>query len=560
MLSQIGSWEADSTTGSQTSLELLKRWLDDCRKNHPQCRGPKTPLPTRVIDVSSQPRVLDTTPGQDGDYIALSHCWGSPELRAEAQSWASDPYHLLPLQKWPQTFQQAAQIARALAIPYLWIDNACIKQTDGTDFAHEASKMADYYIGATLVVAAVHAQDSRKGCFVERSPLLVRPCPIRFKGCEEKNFFVNLKPEDKSDRIETEPLRSRAWCFQEALLSRRTAAFCRDQLRWSCLKIKASEDEPDGWQVEDMLTQSQPLVFLRTFLHHPPGELSAKLLENNNEELVDWQTKIESQYLLYQPDYPTTMKEEEKLHRNPAYQKWYDCIEYFTNRKITYARDTLPAMSGLARKMHNTLSPNDIYYGGLWSGDIVRGLLWVVLTPVLQKQPEYIAPSWSWASRTGQRVSSFFDENIMCNPYVNGPTPPSWRELLEALEPPNVHVEMELKHLDAVYGEVISGRLHCSVRLLHGGKVGKVLHSPFGKSIYGGPHPAYHRGLGGFQKDDWITNWRLIIRAAWAVEPSKTENSKFLQSWKEKLLQTTTLLSMCCHRGDHSISRGRRCQ
>jgi hypothetical protein len=366
------------------------------------------------------------------------------------------------------------------------------------------------------------------------------------RAVEGKNFFVNLKPEDKSDRIETEPLRSRAWCFQEALLSRRTAAFCRDQLRWSCLQRYASEDEPDGWQVENMHTQSQPLVFLRTFLHYQPGALSAKLLENNNEELVEWQKNVESQYLLYQPNYPTTMKEEEKLHRNPAYQKWYDCVEYFTNRKITYARDTLPAMSGLARKMHNTLSPNDIYYGDLWSGDIVRGLLWVVLTSVIRKQSEYIAPSWSWASRTGQRVSSFFDENIMCNPYVNGPTPPSWRELLEALEPRNVHVEMELKYPDAIYGEVISGRLHCSVRLLHGAKVGKLLHFPFGKSIYARPHPAYHRGLGGSQKGDLITNWRLAIPAARAIELSKTEIPQLPQSWKEKLLQTTTLLSMSC--------------
>lgn len=133
MLYETGSCEADSTTGSQTSLELIKRWLDDCRENDPQCRGPKTPLLTRVIDVGSpeenrQPRLLDTMPGQGGDYLALSHCWGKPGLQKETQAWATDPYKLLPLNEWPQTFQQAARNTRVLMIRYLWIDTACINQ------------------------------------------------------------------------------------------------------------------------------------------------------------------------------------------------------------------------------------------------------------------------------------------------------------------------------------------------------------------------------------------------------------------------------------------------
>lgn len=313
-------------------------------------------MPTRVIDVGSpeenrQPRFLDTMPGQDGDYLALSHFWGKPELQKETQAWATDPYNLLPLNEWPQTFQQAARIARALMIRYLWIDTACIKQKDETDFTCEAPKMAEYYTSATLVVAAVHAQDSRKGCFVARNPLLFRPSPIGFKGCMDKSFFINVKHESKPDQAETQPLHSRAWCSQESLLSRRTAAFCWDQLRWSCLRSKVSEDDPSGWQVKDIHPQRQPLMFLRTSLHHPSrGALLPTSSENNKHELVGWKKKLESKYLLYQPRYPTTMKEAKEIYRNPAYQKWCDCVEYFTNRSITDARDALPAMSGLAQK------------------------------------------------------------------------------------------------------------------------------------------------------------------------------------------------------------------
>ncbi|RYO90239.1 hypothetical protein DL764_008476 [Monosporascus ibericus] len=532
MLHETGSYEADSTTGSQTSLELLKRWLGDCRENHPQCRGPKTPLPTRLIDVGSpeenrQPQLLDTMPGQEGDYLALSHCWGKPELQKETQAWAADPYNLLPLNEWPRTFQQAVQIARALMIRYLWIDTACIRQKDETDFAREASKMAEYYTGATLVVAAVHAQDSRKGCFVARNPLLFRPCPIGFKDCKEKNFFVNVNHKEKPDLAETEPLNFRAWCFQEILLSRRTASFGGDQLRWSCLRRKASETYPSGWQIERIDSQRHPLVFLRTFLHHPfRGALLPTSSKNNSDELVEWQKRIEGKYLLYQPRYTTTTEKAKEIYRNPAYQKWYDCVEYFTKRSITYARDTLPAMSGLAEKMQVAVGTNDIYYAGLWSGDLVRGLLWVVLTPSYGgKESDYTAPSWSWSSRVGQPISSFFDETLMCDPYAEAS--PNWQDLMAALEPRDLHVEIKLKYPGAVYGEVASGMLQCSVRLLHGGKLGKLL---FGeKSIYGKPHPAYHRGLGDRQLHDRIANWRLTIPAGWAVEPGKAAVSTELE-------------------------------
>lgn len=99
-------------------------------------------------------------------------------------------------------------------IRYLWIDTACIKQGDGTDFAREASKMSDYYNSATLVVSAVHAEDSRKGCFATRNPLLIRPFSIGFKGCRDRKFVAYSRPEGlRPDGTDTAPLRFRAWCF-----------------------------------------------------------------------------------------------------------------------------------------------------------------------------------------------------------------------------------------------------------------------------------------------------------------------------------------------------------
>ena len=90
---------------------------------------------------------------------------------------------------------------------------------------------------------------------------------------------------------------------------------------------------------------------------------------------------------------------------------------------------------------------------------------------------------------------------------------------MATLEPQNVHVEIDLKHPDAEYGEVVAGRLHCSVRLLHGARVGKIIRGA--ESIYGRPHPAYHRGMGGTHKDDFFLNRQLTVPADLAAEPSK---------------------------------------
>jgi hypothetical protein len=84
--------------------------------------------------------VIQPEEGHKGDYIALSHCWGDPTHQDEIQRWAADPENLLPLDKWPKTFQEAVYIPRSLEIPYLWVDTACINQKDEKDFAREAAK------------------------------------------------------------------------------------------------------------------------------------------------------------------------------------------------------------------------------------------------------------------------------------------------------------------------------------------------------------------------------------------------------------------------------------
>jgi hypothetical protein len=83
---------------------------------------------------------------------------------------------------------------------------------------------------------------------------------------------------------------------------------------------------------------------------------------------------------------------------------WYELVCHFTLLELTYHSDRLPALSGLAAKFHGA---SDEYICGLWRSDFANGLSWYVTADrhggfrTSYRQEHYHAPSWSWASVTG---------------------------------------------------------------------------------------------------------------------------------------------------------------
>lgn len=114
--------ELDS--GSDRSFRRARAWLNDCQNNH-KCRHPpaNARLPTRVLDVSFSPSsiALVETRGMLGQYVALSHCWGtSPRLTANKNNFR-DLTKGIPISSLPKTFRDAITITQKLQVKYLWI-------------------------------------------------------------------------------------------------------------------------------------------------------------------------------------------------------------------------------------------------------------------------------------------------------------------------------------------------------------------------------------------------------------------------------------------------------
>ena len=359
---------------SDATLLQISQWMGECLTSHSKCFDIQTVtatrdiLPIRLLDlapdlhtdliklISSEPLPVHTV------YVTLSHCWGGHckiSLTTSSLPKFQAGIHLNTL---PRTFQEAVLLTRKLGIRYLWIDALCIVQDSHQEWSHQASLMGDFYANSSLTISATGSSDSDGGLYHSRSPLSVWPCRITPRwNCFPNDKLVLSRPGWAEERA-MEPLSTRGWAFQEWLLSKRTIHLSKDQVRWECHCLAASEVYPEGLNDDDIES------------HGLPTKSIIKLLESENTLTL-----------------------------------WRRIREDYSEKHLTVATDKLTAFAGIARMVHKVLkSAKEDYVAGLWRPELMTELLWERSTPekeikVIHKDhlSQYIAPSWSWASIDG---------------------------------------------------------------------------------------------------------------------------------------------------------------
>lgn len=358
-------------------LDVIKEWLEECQSNHVACNRPSSSerqfrLPTRVLRISPHPngdsdipfiiQLYEPTDGEESaPYIALSHCWGDMKsggplktTRSNIQQHKEDIlFEALPL-----SFRDVVAKAWYLGFSYLWIDSLCIIQDDSADWEAEAARMAAVYSNATLTFAATEAADPSVGC----CPQYTRAFPIPLPNSEDKDQVALIRFQDHLNlNSENAALNKRGWTFQEAALSRRMVCFDNDQLLWKCCSRQESED--------GLMVATDPIV------RGAGGwNLWACL-----PKLGDRATS--------------------------RYDFWYQMMEDYSNRKLTFEKDRLPALAGIVDVFQR--DNDDTPLVGLWRGDLLNGLLWRPCKPAAGGRRESCqggagsVPSWSWVSVAG---------------------------------------------------------------------------------------------------------------------------------------------------------------
>ncbi|KAH7212095.1 heterokaryon incompatibility protein-domain-containing protein [Fusarium oxysporum] len=359
---------------SPSCVSLAREWLNACghaQGKHANCtKTTISTLPTRVISVgndTASPRLAVTEPNQQAHYAALSHCWGGSTPTMTTLS-NLEAYTISLPSDLPQTFEDALRVARALEIPYIWIDSLCIIQDSPADWEREASRMAQVYANAYVTIFADAAPDSISGFLSPPSrkapQRFVVPCNNDQSGSgvvhiRERGFLAQQLPyhtwNSRRSGSGQSKLSTRGWVFQERLLSPRTLHFSQNEMAWECRSV--CECECSATSLRTLRTTSVMKHFLN------PQDPDASLAEAN------WRSEIV-----------------------PAY----------TELDLTFATDRLPAIQGLANATQR-LRSNDEYISGLWRKTIKADLLWYrnAADGNNRRIKDGGAPTWSWGSVTG---------------------------------------------------------------------------------------------------------------------------------------------------------------
>ncbi|KAJ9602680.1 hypothetical protein H2200_012874 [Cladophialophora chaetospira] len=451
--------EEESDTGSSLSIDLARTWYKRCLRKHDACAIKQACqitipiLPTRVIDVKvegTNPVLYESSQGEHGEYVALSHCWGDTQpIRIERDSvdnenrlrQESTELALPPLAQWPKTFRDAVTVVRKFKLQFLWIDNTGVIQGDKDDWARESEKMAQYFGDATFTIAANWGDNDDQGLFHNRNPLLMRPLRIIAPTREPqyKGFYICVTgpTSDYSLSDDQTPLTSRAWVLQEGLLSRRILGFGQRCISWTCFSTKsASEDNPIGREVEP-------------YKHNPLSSI------------------IPMRIQLRLPDHDMMARQK---GRNLYFDSWYLTIEDFTRRNMKFKNDVMPAISGLAQAFAPFMDKGDEYVAGLWRNDLKLGLLWTVdrISPQRRLLPPgrvnfdpsgFTGPSWSWIAHCHKSIELRFSYKVLpggCHDYLHYD---DWvgTEIIK--------VAIAHRSLEQPYGQVLSGSLRVKARL-----------------------------------------------------------------------------------------------
>ncbi|RSL37901.1 hypothetical protein CEP53_015380, partial [Fusarium sp. AF-6] len=314
----------------EATFTTVKDWLDQCPEAHPKCRSreklnpnPGT-VPTRLLDThGSQAKtwsLIETsrTIPASSDYVALSHRWSkdTPKLENANRSQYQTPQldGLLP-----RTYQDVSTFCRALDIRYVWIDSLCIIQDSVEDFEREVATMMSVYMNALCTLSS--------------------ETYMATTGPKTHAFVRDIM--DWEEAVDSAPVNTRGWVFQERLLSPRILYLGNDVLFWECDDFLTSEMAPGR------------SVFSRINIAAEPGDLA---------------------------------------------RQWPYLVSAFMRKDLSYEKDRLFAISGIAQLFAQRTS--ETFLAGLRKTCWAHDLLWHPrpFSSSDNRSPSAAMPSWSWAA------------------------------------------------------------------------------------------------------------------------------------------------------------------
>ncbi|KAF1937683.1 HET-domain-containing protein [Clathrospora elynae] len=359
----------NSTLGADVNMQMIETWVQNFDSMKDTMTLNAIQAPARLIDLQhgGALRIVDSSTIRDyrRGFAALSYVWGTNQtfvLLSKTELSLRTDFQVAQL---PQTIQDAVTVTRRIGLRYLWVDALCIMQDSNDDKARELPKMRLIYKSAAVTIVASVAKSATEGFLhhvEEKYDYFIDPVTIPFPTQETSVLQTNVVLSFPADyKRWKDPINSRAWTFQELLLSTRAILFSYR-----------------GVQTID-----------RTNPKEADGLTSGKEPQLPN---LPWSGKMFS--LATDPE--------------NTRQVWLAVRGEYSRRGLSYQGDKLLAIAAVAEELGCMYGSQ--YLAGMWERHLAMDLQWNY--PRNEKTSDsnavrkprargYVAPSWSWASVDG---------------------------------------------------------------------------------------------------------------------------------------------------------------
>lgn len=349
-------------------LIQISSWMSECAEHKECCQPKPASLPARVIEISSDhtvaPRIISSD-GQDEFYVILSHSYSGEAKISNVSELLKDGIPTtLNIMVLPKAIADAIDVTRKLGYRYLWVRELCM--TD-TEFSEDSLRFLSIYAQAALMLTASAGPEAKHGLYHDRK-LLCSPA----LGTGKDRYF---RPQALRwmECIEQSPLAGRGWNVVERMLAPRIVHFTNLQMVWECAsgcdfeaaKIVDNQGSGPSINAYDKRTFQQ---YVRE-AHRPD---SLEIEASNNDVSEDSVARLRS---------------------------WTQNVNALSWGNFDSPSDKLPVIGKIAQIMSDHTMGD--YLAGIWSNHIVSGLAWGRMFSLLTPVPEYVAPTWSWASVSG---------------------------------------------------------------------------------------------------------------------------------------------------------------
>ena len=223
----------------------LSALIENCLANHPECTLEGSLLPSMLLQISGtaiKPSVrLVKTVGvveRPLRYVCLSYCWGGEKAGMTMSTRLGSYLAGIDTSLLPKTILDAVRVTLNLGFGYLWVDALCIVQDSGLDKGVELNKLSSIYAGTASTLCVMSTKIMTEGFLASPKPPKVRwwkkptTWHVRLHDAEgDHTTILEVGSEQSHSDLTDELLLSRAWTYQEALLSPRLVMFFSESRR-----------------------------------------------------------------------------------------------------------------------------------------------------------------------------------------------------------------------------------------------------------------------------------------------------------------------------------------